>query len=567
MKNPKPQILFFLTILLTLFYIHSCKKLDIKRIMAVRTDTVIVSNTTVTAKGTIIDLGQGITDYGFCWATTTKPTINDNKTSHGSASETGSFTDTLTNLLPNTAYYLMAYAANSKETFYSKEINFTTKNFTPTVTTTAVTSITYNSAYSGGNVTNDGGATVTIRGVCWNTSPNPTIASNHTTDGSGTGIFTSSITGLSPNIDYYVRAYAINNIGTGYGNEISFKTSCISPSVTSQPSNQSISDGGNANFSVTATGTGLTYQWQENNGGGWIDISNGGSNPAYSNAATNTLTLTNVPLSFDTYDYRCIVSGTCSPSATSNSANLTVTFLCGTSTVTDIDGNIYNTVLIGSQCWLKENMRTKKYPGGGTITKGPSAHGAAGWDTDNAYYSCPPNSSNNGEDCAAAASLGMLYQWSAAMNGSTTPGEQGICPDGWHIPTHSEWTTLERQICNDNGGGSCNTDFPDDVTTIEWLGSNGEGSALAGNVSAQSWNTGTLTSDSHFGNSGLVVGPSGHRNTDGKYYSRGDTPLLWSSTEYGTSAWRRHLSFSSAQVHRGIDIKTNGRSVRCVQDY
>ena len=94
----------------------------------------------------------------------------------------------------------------------------------PTVTTTAVSSTTSNSASSGGNVTSDGGVSVTARGVCWSTSADPTTSDSHTTDGIGTGSFTSSITGLSPNTPYYVRAYATNSVGTGYGSDQTFTT-------------------------------------------------------------------------------------------------------------------------------------------------------------------------------------------------------------------------------------------------------------------------------------------------------------------------------------------------------
>ena len=83
-------------------------------------------------------------------------------------------------------------------------------------------------AISGGNVTSDGGASVVARGVCWNTSPNPTIVNSKTTDGSGTGTFTSNLTSLNPNTIYYVRAYATNNVGTTYASELSFTTSVVS---------------------------------------------------------------------------------------------------------------------------------------------------------------------------------------------------------------------------------------------------------------------------------------------------------------------------------------------------
>jgi hypothetical protein len=92
------------------------------------------------------------------------------------------------------------------------------------VTTTAVSNITQTTAASGGNITSDCGASVTARGVCWSTSANPTITDNITTDGSGTGSFVSTLTGLTVASVYYVRAYATNSLGTAYGNQVSFTT-------------------------------------------------------------------------------------------------------------------------------------------------------------------------------------------------------------------------------------------------------------------------------------------------------------------------------------------------------
>jgi hypothetical protein len=95
---------------------------------------------------------------------------------------------------------------------------------TPTVTTTAVFNTAQTTASSGGNVTSDGGAAVIARGVCYGTSPNPTISGSHTTDGSGTGTFTSTITGLIANTTYYIRAYATNSVGEAYGNQVTVTT-------------------------------------------------------------------------------------------------------------------------------------------------------------------------------------------------------------------------------------------------------------------------------------------------------------------------------------------------------
>ena len=96
----------------------------------------------------------------------------------------------------------------------------------PTVTTNAVSDITATTATCGGDVTFDGEADVTERGVCWSTSQNPTVADAHTSDGTDTGIFSSSITNLTPNTTYYVRAYAANSAGTAYGEEVTFTTEC-----------------------------------------------------------------------------------------------------------------------------------------------------------------------------------------------------------------------------------------------------------------------------------------------------------------------------------------------------
>jgi hypothetical protein len=189
-----------------------------------------ITYNSATSGGTVTDNGGAtITARGVCWSTSQNPTVSDSHTTDGTG--TGSFTSSITGLALVTTYYVRAYATNSAGTAYGNEIYFTTSAILPTVTTSSVSDITYNSAISGGNVTNDGGATVTTRGVCWSTSQNPTISNSHTTNGNGTGVFSSSITGLSSNTIYYVRAYAINSEGTSYGNEISLVTKQFTPSL------------------------------------------------------------------------------------------------------------------------------------------------------------------------------------------------------------------------------------------------------------------------------------------------------------------------------------------------
>jgi DNA-binding beta-propeller fold protein YncE len=132
----------------------------------------------------------------------------------------------------------------------------------PTLTTTAPTNITSTTADSGGNVTSDGGDPVSVRGVCWSTSPNPDISGSHTTDGSGTGVFTSNIAGLSPHTGYHMRAYATNSAGTSYGDDAPFITYSTTPTITTTAvtgiTSTTASSGGNVTAdggaSVTARG-------------------------------------------------------------------------------------------------------------------------------------------------------------------------------------------------------------------------------------------------------------------------------------------------------------------------
>ncbi|RPI04657.1 MAG: hypothetical protein EHM64_09290 [Ignavibacteriae bacterium] len=190
--------------------------------------TVITAVTTNSASGGGNVTSQGsaiVTTRGVCWSTSQNPTTTDSKTSDGSG--TGSFTSSITGLTAATTYYVRAYATNSTGTSYGSQVNFTTSagsGTAPTVTTTAITGVTTNSATGGGNVTSQGSATVTARGVCWSTSQNPTTADSKTSDGSGTGSFTSAITGLSPSTTYYVKAYATNSAGTSYGSQLNFTT-------------------------------------------------------------------------------------------------------------------------------------------------------------------------------------------------------------------------------------------------------------------------------------------------------------------------------------------------------
>ena len=216
----------------------------------------------------------------------------------------------------------------------------------------------------------------------------------------------------------------------------------------------------------------------------------------------------------------------------------------GMPTVTDIDGNVYSTVLIGNQCWMAENLKTTTYNNGTNI---PNVPNASAWSTltTGAYVWYDNNISWKDK-------YGALYNW------FTTVDPNGLCPTGWHVPTHDEWADLtdyiggtgsphgnELKSCrqvNSPFGGGCNTsEHP------RW------------NYSSYYWGTDI------YGFSGL---PGGYRQGNGAFNRIGDHGYWWSSTEYSlSSAWIRYLSYSFGSVYEYYYGKQIGFSVRCLRDY
>lgn len=297
------------------------------------------------------------------------------------------------------------------------------KDVVPALTTTAVRYITQTTATCGGNIISDGGTIITTRGVCWSTNQTPTIADNKTIDSTGTGSFTSIITGLTANTTYYERAYATNSAGTGYGSAESFTTP---------------------------------------------------------------------------------------------------------GTVTDIDGNVYNTIVIGTQTWMMENLKTTKYRNGDPI---PNVTDSTQWNqylTTGAYC-------NYRNDISYANTYGHLYNWYAVND------IRKISPTGWHIPTNAEWTTLISFLGGDIAGGKLK-----EAGTTHWA----------------SPNTGATNE------TGFTALPSGYRNGyDGMFEHITDLLYLWSSTDIDTStAWCQVMYYNLGNASEGFFEKLFGFSVRCIKD-
>ncbi len=170
------------------------------------------------------DGGSPVQERGVCYSKNTNPVIADSLVSCGSGS--GDFSAHLTGLEASTTYFIRAYATTKAGTAYGNETTVTTLNYAA-LETKAISLVTLTTALCGGSVTDGGGATVSERGICYSDTKNPTTSNVKIAAGSGVGDFDVTLNGLTPNSTYYVRAYAINLIGTVYGNEVAFTTASL----------------------------------------------------------------------------------------------------------------------------------------------------------------------------------------------------------------------------------------------------------------------------------------------------------------------------------------------------
>ena len=223
-------------------------------------------------------------------------------------------------------------------------------------------------------------------------------------------------------------------------------------------------------------------------------------------------------------------------------------------TIIDYDGNSYSTIQLGDQWWMVKNLKTTHYADGTEI---PLVESNSDWKDlgyDERAY-CYYNNSTINE----ARIYGALYTWTAAMNGTTSsnsnPSEvQGVCPDGWHVPSDDEWKELEIFL-----------GMTQAATDLSGLRGANEGSMLAS--SPDGWIDGYLDRDTTFGTSGFNAKPGGGRRYDGTFGHKGDNANFWTATEYSNiRAWGRHIYSSYSSVHRYKNAKSDGFSVRCVKN-
>lgn len=216
---------------------------------------------------------------------------------------------------------------------------------------------------------------------------------------------------------------------------------------------------------------------------------------------------------------------------------------CPTSTITDIDGNIYNTVSIGTQCWTKENLRTTKYTDGTDIPLN-STGGVAGnvsgedWSTQTTgQRTIYAQSSGNLTD------YGYLYNWFAVKGISISGSNKNICPTGWHVATDAEWTVLTTYL----GGVSVAGGKMKAISSLWAAGSNGGATD----------------------ESGFSALPGGKRSDSNGLFNEGvQFGYFWSSTEnpsLSTTGFYRYVWYNNTAVDRSSGNKKSGYAVRCIK--
>lgn len=522
-------VLLVLVIIIVLI-VPSCKKEYVTPTL----NTLPVNSITYTSAisgGEISDNGGSpVTARGVCWSTSRNPSLSNSFTSDASGSER--FVSNIINLEPGTTYYVRAYATNKVGTDYGDEKIFQTLGLEPpTVTTAEVSGVTAGVAVSGGNISDNGGDSVTARGVCWSTSQNPTTADSTTHDGSGSGGFTSTITNLTASTKYYVRAYAVNSAGTSYGNEVSFTTAGITAPVISTKeltnvTSSSLTTGGNItdNGGSNITSRGVCWSTDEN--------------PTTSDNVIETKS--------ESLDFSTIINGLTDGTvyyirafATNSAGSSYGNQVTVITPVTDIEGNVYKTVLIGTQVWMAENLKTTKFNDNSSIQ---NITGNAEWLATHA-----PAISWFDNNISNKNVYGALYNWYAVSSGR-------LCPQGWHEPSDTDFNTLEITL-----------GMPSSEIYVYGFRGTDQGTQVKGTTTWDASGNGTNSS-------GFNVLAYGYREwTTGQFWGLGTFTYFWTTSDdavngHPENGWYRRLDSVDPRIYRGTTLKEGGKYVRCVKD-
>jgi uncharacterized protein (TIGR02145 family) len=300
----------------------------------------------------------------------------------------------------------------------------------PVLSTTAISNISAKTATSGGKIISGNGASITERGVCWSKEQMPTISDNTTKDSTGGGSFISLLTNLDSLSTYYVRAYATNSAGTGYGTVVSFKTSASLPIIlttaTDKINQYSAIYGGviKSNGGVNITASGICWSTNTNP----VITDSKAINVANKDTFTCFISSLTPNTQYYVRAYATNISGTSYGDALSLVTKQEIANM-----VEDNDGNVYNTVTIGTQTWMQENLKTTKYSDWTDI---PNVIDSSKW----VGLTTPAYCWYKNDPIQYKSAYGALYNWYAI---TTT---KNICPAGWHVSTDADWQTLLKYL-------------------------------------------------------------------------------------------------------------------------
>jgi len=396
------------------------------------TEAVInITETSATLNGTIDVTSENCEtpnniEQGFVYSLEIQPTIEDTQINVNGTN----ISTTLEGLQPNTTYYVRSFLTNNFGEFYGEEVSFTTVAGQIIINTLPITDISTNSAVSGGEILSDGNASILSRGVCWNTNSNPTIDDSYVNNNSDNTSYQCLIDGLLANTEYYIRAFATNEFGTYYGNELTFSTNPLDttpPIITLLGSNpQEIYLGGSySEHGATAIDdidgditANIVIDSSELN-----DSTPGSYNVIYTvlDSSNNSTSEIRQVIVYENYSY-C------------NQAPLYE--IIENNELIGCDNLPVKRILYGSQEWTVENACHITYRDGTSI---PQVSGVVAWAATNyaawCYYDNDPT-------------MPKLYNWYAVMGiydeaSLNNPSlRKEFAPEGWHVPSNNEWGTL-----------------------------------------------------------------------------------------------------------------------------
>ncbi len=445
----------------------------------------------------------------------------------------GSLTYTITgtpNVAGGTASFALSIGGQSCT------LTFTVNPAVPaTLTTLPIGSIANTSANSGGNISSTGSSPVTQRGIVWSTSPNPTIANNKTIDGTGTGSYTSNLTGLTPNTTYYVRAYATNGSGTAYGNELIFATTgpaaaSIAALDCASATRIGILTQGVAAIGISASvpysgGNGGTYGAQSINSTGVTGLTAILSSDIFTNVGSLTYTITGRPSAAGTASFALSIGGrSCTLTFTVNASGLYAVgsvFCNGPTLVVDV------TNPLTGKTWMDRNLGASQVAISSTDA---NAYGDLyQWGRGSDGHQCRNSSTTSiqssidqpGNNKFIIVSAGN--DWRSTPNNNLWQGVYGVnnpCPSGYRLPTNAEF----------------------DAERLTW-GSNNSTGAFA---------------------SILKLPMAGFRTSSGLIGNVGSEGSCWTSSTFGQ--FSNDLTFNN-NVVAGVRFRASGNSVRCLKDY